>query len=96
MLRLPLWAMASTSPPVFSSNAVIHFQRSTGSSLPSGFMVVYGSICRAFVASSRKTTLRCRLLPPVFEVHSKPMKAVKRPGSFAASAALTACCHALR
>ena len=37
---------------------------------------------------SRKMTLRWRLLPPVFEVHSKPMNAVKRPGSFASSAAL--------
>ncbi len=59
-------------------------------------MVVYGSTWRAEGASSRKTTLRCRLLPPVFDVHSKPMKAVNRPGSFASSAALMAWCHALR
>ncbi len=40
LLRLPLWAMASTSLPVFSSVAAIHFHRSSGLSLPSGFSVV--------------------------------------------------------
>ena len=34
--RLPLCAIASTLPPVFSSNASIHFQRSRGLSLPGG------------------------------------------------------------
>ena len=91
-----MWAIARRSPPVFCSKAVIHFQRSTGLSLPSGFIVVYGSICSAFVASSRKITFRWRLLPPVFDVHSKPMKAVKRPDSFASSAAFTAFCQAPR
>ena len=41
-------------------------------------------------------TFRWRLLPPVFEVHSKPMKAVNRPGSFASSAALIVSRQALR
>jgi hypothetical protein len=39
---------------------------------------------------------RCRLFPPVLLVHSKPMKAVKRPGSFAASAASIVSRHAER
>ena len=43
LLRLPLWAMASTSLPVFCSVAAIHFHRSTGLSLPSGGSVVNGS-----------------------------------------------------
>ena len=68
--RLPLWAMASTLPPVFSSYAAIHFHRSLGLSLPNGLMVVYGSTSMAFAPLSRKMTLRCKLLPPVFEVHS--------------------------
>src|SRR5262245_45424786 len=36
LLRLPLCASASTSLPVFSSVAAIHFHRSRGLSLPSG------------------------------------------------------------
>ena len=44
--RLPLWAMASTLPPVFSSKAAIHFQRSRGLSLPGG-SVVKGTTWRA-------------------------------------------------
>jgi hypothetical protein len=57
---------------------------------------VNGSTRLARLASSRKMTLRCRLLPPVLDVHSKPMKAVKRPGSFDSSAASIVSCHAAR
>ncbi len=41
-------------------------------------------------------TLRWRLLPFSFEVHSKPMNAVNLPGSFDSSAALIVSCHAER
>ncbi len=58
--------------------------------------MVNGSTRLAFVPSSRKITLRWRLLPFVFEVHSKPMKAVNRPGSLYASAALMVSCQAER
>ena len=94
--RLPLCAIASMRAPVRVSTSVIHFHKSTGFGLPSGGSVVYGSVKLAFEASSRKITLRCRLLPPSFEVHSKPMNAVKRPGSLASSAALIVVSHALR
>ena len=96
LLRLPLWAIASTSLPVFSCAIAIHFHRSAGLSLPSGFCVVNGSTRRAMSPLPRKMTLRCRLLPPVFEVHSKPMKAVNRPGSLCVSAASMTFSHAER
>ena len=96
LLRLPLCAIASTSLPVFSCVTAMYFHRSTGLSLPSGGSVVYGSTSAACRPSPRKITLRCRLLPPVFEVHSKPMKAVKRPGSLYASADLIVSIQALR
>ena len=40
-----------------------------------------------FALPPRKMTLRWRLFLPGFEVHSKPMKAVKLPGWLCASAA---------
>src|ERR1700689_3699990 len=76
LLRLPLWASARISAPVFSSHIAIHFQRSRGLGLPSGGWVVKGSIRLALAPLSRQMMLRGRLLPPAFEVHSYPMKAV--------------------
>src|ERR1700735_737250 len=70
LLRLPLCASARISAPVFSSTIAIHFHRSRGLGLPSGGRVVYGSTRLAFVPLSRQITLRWRLLPPAFEVHS--------------------------
>src|SRR5688500_19064957 len=93
LLRLPLCASASISLPVFSSAAAIHFHRSRGLSLPSGFMVVNGSTRAAFAPFSRKMMLRCRLLPPEFDVYSQPIKAVNRPGSLGYSVALMSSLH---
>ena len=93
---LPLWAIASTSLPVFSSVAAIHFQRSSGLSLPNGLKVTIGTTSPACAPFPRKMTLRCRLLAWAFEVHSKPMNAVNRPGSLYSSAALISPCQAVR
>ena len=51
-------------------------------------------IWSALSLPSRKNTLRCRLLPFGTEVHSKPMMAVKRPGSLYFSAAAVIRFHA--
>ena len=45
-------------------------------------------------APSRKMTVRCRLLPPGAQVHSKPCSVVKTPGWFHFSAAAVACAQA--
>ena len=79
--------IVSTGLPDFSSAAAIHFQRSSGSSLPQGLKVTRGTTSLAWAPFPRKRILRCRLLALLFEVHSNPMMAEKRPGSLAFSAA---------
>src|SRR3984957_17798398 len=60
LLKLPLWASARISAPVFSSVMAIHFQRSRGLGLPSGGKVVKGSTRLAFAPLSRQMILRWR------------------------------------
>src|SRR5262249_8455391 len=71
----------------------MNFQRSSGLGLS---YCEYGSTRLALSAPSRKITLGCRLFPFGIEVHSNPMKAVKRPGSLYFSAAALLACQAER
>ena len=83
--------MASTWPPVFFAYASMYFQSSAGSELSKAEK---GRTWFTRSALSRKMTVRCRLLPPGAEVHSKPCSVVKTPGWFHFSAAAVACAQA--
>ena len=66
-LKLLLWGIASTAPPVSASYCARKAQRSSGSSLSSE---LNGTTFVARSAPSRKITLRCRLSPSVVDVYS--------------------------
>jgi hypothetical protein len=79
--------MESTVPPVFSSYAAMYSHSLSGSYESK---VENGSTRAGLSPSSLKITTRCRLLGfcmVLRDDHSKPMRAVNRPGSLCFSAA---------
>jgi hypothetical protein len=57
-------------PPVFSSYAAIHFQRSRGLSLPSGGQRVNGSTWTRLRAVVAEDDVAVQVVAAVFDVHS--------------------------
>jgi len=85
-----LWGIATNSAPVRADVSSSQVQRSSGYGLSTELK---GWNRAATSAPALVNTTRCRLAPAGIELHSQPISAVNRPGSFWASAARTASCQ---